>query len=336
MAWLALLAPVIAQVTAAALKPGQDAEQLQQQGALDQQQLNYNEQGAEFGINLANESGSPLSYPAQVNQMNEAGLNPALMYAKGGGGGQMIGGMSVGSAQAPTAQPLSANDLTSALLTGIKTASEVQVNQAQTENIKADTAKKNVEVPNIEASTASITQGITNQQLAAKLTQAQTTAVGIANAINKLTIVDQQDKIKADAEAAISNAKILLQQAHVDAATVDIKIATLKTEMVGKVLQNMLTSSEITNVNADTNLKGAQTVQSGTASALNQQQIKASAAEIVQKYMGLNLQNTTVEQQNKAIENSAILGALGLEQQQKSMWVNAISSILHAGILFVK
>lgn len=336
MAWLALLAPIIAQVTAAALKPGQDAEQLKQQGNLDAQQLSYNEQGAEFGINLANESGSPLSYPAQVNQMNEAGLNPALMYARGGGGGQMIGGMSVGSAQAPAAQPLSASDLTSALLTGIKTASEVQVNQAQTENIQADTAKKKVEVPNIEASTASIAQGITNQQLAAKLTQAQTTAVGIANTINKITITDQQDKIKADAEAAINSAKSLLAQANVDQATQDTKITMLKTEMVGKVLQNMATSASITNINADTNLKGAQTTQSGTASAYNEQQIKASATEIVQKFMSLNLQNTTVEQQNKAIENSAILGALGLEQQQKSMWVNAISSILHAGILFVK
>lgn len=81
-----------------------------------------------------------LSSPAaQVNQLKQAGLSPALLYAKGGVGG----GTAAGAQAAPaTSQVGSMLDLLSAKLM-----------EAQIKNIEADTNKKGVEAKGIEANT---------------------------------------------------------------------------------------------------------------------------------------------------------------------------------------
>ncbi|AXH73492.1 MAG: DNA pilot protein [Microviridae sp.] len=90
------------------------------------------------------------NYDPQVKQMKKAGLNPALMYGMGGGGGQSTGSASAMPTQ--TSQPHGMD---------IMGAAQLQLLKAQKDNIDADTANKRAgvpvqgaQVPNIEADTA--------------------------------------------------------------------------------------------------------------------------------------------------------------------------------------
>lgn len=59
----------------------------------NQQELN--KQGNELQFDLWNKT----NYGAQVKHMNEAGINPALLYGQSGGGGATTGSQGGGSAQ---------------------------------------------------------------------------------------------------------------------------------------------------------------------------------------------------------------------------------------------
>lgn len=97
-----------------------------------------NRQGQELGV----KSWKETSYPAQMAMMREAGLNPALMYGAGGGGGS-TGGGSGGSAASGSVgnAPI---DLGGAAQMGM-TLAQGKLIGAQTENIKAQARKANVE-----------------------------------------------------------------------------------------------------------------------------------------------------------------------------------------------
>lgn len=93
-------------------------------------QKDLNKQGAA----LQYEMWQKTNYPAQMKMLQEAGLNPSLLYGMGGAVGATTGSQGGGSAaggQAP--QPIKAN-----LLMGL----EAKMMEAQIENVKADTAKK--------------------------------------------------------------------------------------------------------------------------------------------------------------------------------------------------
>lgn len=78
---------------------------------------------------------------AQIAHMKKAGLNPGLMYAKGGTGGSTGGGSaSVGGGQAPNSAQLKNAD-TSQLMAGMgmmKLQSEIKLNEAQANKLNAD------------------------------------------------------------------------------------------------------------------------------------------------------------------------------------------------------
>lgn len=75
----------------------QDARQLEQQRKLNQDQLEKQAQLAENQRQIQMRMWEDTNYAAQVKQMEKAGLNPALMYGQGGGGGTTAGAGSAGS-----------------------------------------------------------------------------------------------------------------------------------------------------------------------------------------------------------------------------------------------
>jgi hypothetical protein len=95
--------------------------------------------GIQFGHQTAlNQQGHDLqmdmwkktNYPAQVKMLEQAGLNPALLYGMGGAGGSTTGSQGGGSAAGGSAPGQGSIDLPMAMM------------GAQIENIKADTEKK--------------------------------------------------------------------------------------------------------------------------------------------------------------------------------------------------
>lgn len=132
-----------------------DKRQLAQQGALNQQQVAA--QKDLMQANLRNQMAlwDATNYSAQKQQMEKAGLNPALMYGMSGGGGATAaagtgGSVSGGSAQqnpgemamALNLQLLRAQKENIEADTKNKQADATLKGGAQTENIKADTALK--------------------------------------------------------------------------------------------------------------------------------------------------------------------------------------------------
>lgn len=76
-------------------------EQLEQQQALTNMQQAANENLMQKSYGLQKDMWDSTNYEAQVEHAKAAGLNPAMLYAKGGSGGSTgAGGASVGGAQA--------------------------------------------------------------------------------------------------------------------------------------------------------------------------------------------------------------------------------------------
>ncbi len=117
----------------------QDARSMGNQRELMDIQYN-NQQGLnQQGHDLAMQRWEDTNYSAQMEQMRKAGLNPALMYGKGGQGGSTAGqgGGSAASGSAPGPQGTSSHSLAKDALTS----SQVKLNEAQANKLDADTVK---------------------------------------------------------------------------------------------------------------------------------------------------------------------------------------------------
>lgn len=116
---------------------GREMAEQQNQYELDRMKLSYdyNKMAADYSQKLAKEMWNYTGYSNQKKQMEEAGLNPALMYGGGGGGGQTSSG---GSMSAPnTLQPMAVQ----VALQAEQQKAQIELTKAQTNNIKAQTMK---------------------------------------------------------------------------------------------------------------------------------------------------------------------------------------------------
>lgn len=77
-------------------------QQIKQQQKLTDQQVAANKELADYGMGISKQMFEATGYGAQRRQMEEAGLNPALMYGHAGSGGstQAVGAGQAGGAQA--------------------------------------------------------------------------------------------------------------------------------------------------------------------------------------------------------------------------------------------
>jgi len=85
------------------------------------------------------------NYENQVKHLEAAGLNPALLYGQGGGGGASTAGGAVGNGQGTPGQAPSGGSpqaLRSQMIEGTGMGIQLGLMEAQKRNIEADTAKK--------------------------------------------------------------------------------------------------------------------------------------------------------------------------------------------------
>lgn len=141
----------------------QDRRQLkQQQKLLDQQQKEDREQ-ALFQQGLQYDMWKRTGPVGQMEQYKKAGLNPALMYGMGGGGGQSMG-QPTGNVNAEGA-PRGGGEAMGMMQIAAQQA-QIELLKAQAENTKADTSQKlGWGKENVEASTKGINQETENKIL---------------------------------------------------------------------------------------------------------------------------------------------------------------------------
>lgn len=212
------------------------------------------------------------NYSAQIEQMKLAGLNPALLYGEGGGGGVTTGSNTAGSASGGHApQMMDIGSITQAALA-----------MAQAKLLAAQTRKTEVEADKIggvdteEAKTriASLTQGVENQKANEALTKAQTIMQDLNNRIGNVTESDQIDYITYQTQKALKEVEIANHEEYVNRETREDRIKIIQEEAVGTMIQNALNQQKITE---------------------SKQNVEATAQEILQKWETVNQQGRNVD-----------------------------------------
>lgn len=232
-----------------------DKRQLKQQSKLQELQLSGERAMMDYSMMKQLEMWKATNYGPQMDELKKAGLNPALLYGMGGGGGQSTGtpAGSVTGGQAPSGgreiQDLMGMGMNYELMKAQKENIE-----AQTENVKADTANKPKTGANIEASTASLTQGVTESKARTALTEIQTSLQEVQYDIESSEINDMKAAIKYGMRKIWGEMNSAEAKGQVDQATVNDKIKIVHTEMIGAVLQNILTRAQTTLTNAQTDV----------------------------------------------------------------------------------
>ena len=119
-------------------------QQIKQQQKLTDIQIAANKELADYGMGISKEMFEHTGYAAQRRQMEEAGLNPALMYGQAGAGGSTMaigaGNASGSQASDEMAQKQAATQMQGMALQGAMIASQIEVNKAQANKLNADAA----------------------------------------------------------------------------------------------------------------------------------------------------------------------------------------------------
>ncbi|AXH75614.1 MAG: DNA pilot protein [Microviridae sp.] len=204
-------------------------------------QMKLNEQGQALQMKTWEQT----NYPAQVGMLKAAGLNPALMYAKGGTGGT-TGGQGGGSAamgHAPQAPPMAIGNL----LEIASAKAQIELVNAQRKKVEAETPttgnlgdtglkKTGAETLNIMADTANkqiqagileITRSNTDQEQKSAIFK---TIAETKKALAEGTIIEgeaesriQQAKqavVRNELEMELTRAKIEMTQTEIEAISV--------------------------------------------------------------------------------------------------------------------
>jgi len=252
---------------------GQDNRQLEQNRKLQEQQMEGAKEMALFKQGLEKKMLDDTNYEYQKTKMKEAGLNPALMYGMGGGGGATIG--SGGMAMPSGATAGDPNAGTSNAMGMAMMMSNMKLMESQTNKNNAEAAKiGGVDTEKTTTEIASIKQGITNSQAIEKLTKVETQLKEIAQVREYETLEASVSRIKYETQKAESEAESAFAEAKVDTGTIAQRMSIIKNEAVAGVVRNALTR--------------AQTEQTNSNIQVNEAEIKKIAAEITQKWVGLN------------------------------------------------
>lgn len=207
---LRIAAPIVGGLLGITNKDEEDKRQIRQQQRLTDMQSKANQEAAKRSQEMQLDMWNKTNYGAQVGHMKDAGLNPALMYGIGGGGGQTTGSANesgVGQGQAANASATTANKLAfgiQAAQTGLLAAQTAKT-VAETENLKAATGKTEVDTQTgkLDLDTKQQTQKATIQTITE--TAAKTLAEAV-QAQQKQVITEEtmKDQIRSIQEEAIN------------------------------------------------------------------------------------------------------------------------------------
>ncbi|AXH75607.1 MAG: DNA pilot protein [Microviridae sp.] len=255
-----------------------------QQTMMDKQQVNQmalNEQGQQIQL----DTWEKTNFPAQMEMIKKAGLNPAMLYSKGGIGGT-TGGQGGGSASSGSAgggQAQMAQGMQNINIMELKNQmAQNELLKSQKLNTDADTGKKAAEKKEIESRTPT-SGNVADTDISKK--GAEITNLGASTS----QIIANTQKTNAETNKLLLEGKILEGEANA-------RIAKANSEALGAELNNELTKSKTNLTNAEieaVSVKIAQEaeriMQSGRALDQKDKEILINTfkAEIDAEYPGL-------------------------------------------------
>lgn len=232
-----------------------DRRQLRQQEKLQNLEIKGSKELTDYNAAKQLEMWKATNYPAQVEQMKLAGLNPALAYGMGGGGG-VTANVATGKTSGGQA-PSGGGEILAAQAMGL----QLKMQEAQIKNLEADTNLKNADASNrplqgknIEASTSSILQGIENAKAQEKLLEATAKLKELSFYKESQTMNDVINGIRNQVEIQAETLESLKMQNEITQATLQDKIQQIKSEAIQIFLINKLTEVNTDKARADINL----------------------------------------------------------------------------------
>lgn len=138
-------------------KKAREAEEREHQRQLEYMglQAQYNKEQAKYSTELSKEMWDYTNYENQKKHLEAAGLNPALLYGQGGGGGSAAGGGTAQGVGLPSStgvgmgiqwETMEANKELAKAQAAKTNAEAAKLMTTDTENVKSDTDKKRQEI----------------------------------------------------------------------------------------------------------------------------------------------------------------------------------------------
>ena len=240
-----------------------------------QADLEANKEFADYQQDLQFDLWNKTNYPAQVEKLKEAGLNPTMLYGKGGGGGATTGNAGSGGISGKAQNiPMDLNIANQI--------NQAELIKAQTENMKADAELKKaqahktagVDTDKGRAEVLNLTQGVENQKAQEELIRVQTRLATIQETKENETIDDYIDRVAWEARKAEEDYYQITYQNYVSKSTREAQIVKIKNEAIGTGLQNILTKAQIGKTIEETKAIG--------------EEVKQKWTQISQGWIGLN------------------------------------------------
>lgn len=198
-----------------------DRRQIRQQQKLTDMQVTANKQMADYEQELGLKMWKDTNYPAQVEMMKAAGLNPAAVLSNGGGGSGATGASAAGVAggQAANAAQTQANQ------------NELGLQMAQMQLMQAQTEKTKAEAENIA--------GVDRENTIADTAVKQATAEiqKVAARVAKDTEADQIREITYAANEQVEKYREQFNKAQVAEETQQSEIKKIKQEGQNEILK---------------------------------------------------------------------------------------------------
>lgn len=192
------------------------------------------------------------SYSAQMNEMNKAGINPALLYGMSGGGSQTVGG-TMPSVSGGTAQHVNSGAI--GMQAGMQLAllaSQKNVLDTQAEKNKAEATKiSGTDTKESQTRIDSLMQGIDNARQQYEIQRLDITLKNIENYEKQSSQEDRLDYIEYQTKIAARQLTLATNEAQLSTETLDNKIKIVALETIGAALKNIQTKTQTTKTESD-------------------------------------------------------------------------------------
>ena len=178
------------------------------------------------------------NYENQVKHLEAAGLNPALLYGQGGGGGATAAGGAVGNGQGTAGQAPSGGSpqaIKSQIIEGAGMGVQLGLMEAQAKALRAKAAKDNAD--------AEKTAGV-DTELAKSLTDLNKTEIDVKN----MSIEEIAAKAKYWGDLSMESwqkARVLAKEADFKEATFEDNVKKVAYETQGSLIKNLEALSNI-------------------------------------------------------------------------------------------
>jgi len=253
----------------------EDRRQLKQQEKLQQIQIEGQRAMSDYNYSKQLQMWKDTNYQAQMEELKKAGLNPALLYGMGGGGGQTTGSGSGGSVQGATAATGQMGIVSQSM--------QLSLMDAQRKNIEADTKLKNVDA---DKRAGVDTENVKSQT---ELTRIHTEIAQVQASVSRQTINEQMEAMKQIvAKGGEENHRKQMENEITENQMQD-RINLLHTQALGAIIENEARKQNIEVDKATINKMSEDIKQKWVELAIKNEEknIRGYEAQLKAKYPGL-------------------------------------------------